>query len=510
MSSTFRLLRAAARLTALALVAADAKPAAAYSERMHFELTRRALPEAGPTLSPPDEAELATWRAYLWERLAAVPDRALQQRFLVLAPTAESFTPGLLKRLLMMNERVAVAGIDRTIEGEVAERELLSLASRLPDDDLRNQSRHWRDDSGAPRLGPTGEPLPIDPAILDMGRSSGLSSQAHAHYQLLPAAMRTDETATLKHDPRRFSLPRDAHTFGADFAALYADLATLAASGPMPHSAWIAAVLAGSGFHHVQDVCNQIHTVQVGLYDFFVDAQLSVWKEELRTLGGLLGPRVTLKQAGLKVLTHHHVLLEDLFVLWLLDGGLPGRSPGLEPLKSLISTPDPDFTRELSALPGQPFERAALEAIVLVGSAEASRAYELARELAAQELSYWRGRAYEEGRPLEYLRATPEATAESPAWAEFVQLEARGARRFAAFLAARAAAPKSSPEEAAARLLRLVLDRSDEAGRRRAGFVAEAPAAPGLNAAFLAGAAALVALAGLALRVVVRRRRTVP
>lgn len=503
--------RAPARLVVGGLVALGASTAHAYEERLHEELTRLAVPEPGPTLEPPDEAELAAWRERLWDQLAAVPDPALQARFRAIAPTAAAFTPAVLKRLLMLDEKTAVAGLDRTLPGTTTRRALLVLASRLPDDDGRNRNRHWLDESGTPRRGATGEPLPIDPAVLEMGKSSGVSSQAHAHYQLLPESMRTDDTDVLQSDPRRFSLPRDAHTFGADFAAIYADLATLAAASGLPRAPWIATVLEGAGLHHVQDVCNQIHTVQVGLYDFFVDAQLSVWKEELRTLGGLLGPRVTLKQAGLRILANHHLFLEDLFARWALDGALPAAR--LDALKSSLGKADPALVAKLAAATGASFERAAMEVVVEESSREAARVYGLARALAAADLSSWRGRDYAAdgpARPLEHLRQDAARTAEQPEWAEFVTLQTAGARRFAAFMAARAETPRGGPDEAAGRLLKLLLTRHDEASRRRAEFADAPPATLGLNKALLVGFAGLVVLAALALRSLVRRRRILP
>src|SRR5205085_2293186 len=72
----------------------------------------------------------------------------------------------------------------------------------------------------------------------------------------------------LKKDPRRFAVPPTAHAYGREFAQLYTDLAGMA------ENEWLAATFAGAAFHHIEDVCNQIHTVQVGIYEFFESAFL--------------------------------------------------------------------------------------------------------------------------------------------------------------------------------------------------------------------------------------------
>src|SRR5229473_3215603 len=61
---------------------------------------------------------------------------------------------------------------------------------------------------------------------------------------------------------------------------------------------WLAACFAGAAFHHLEDVGNQIHTVQVGIYEFFRDAWMQSKLRDLRTLGGLLGERRSLRQIG--------------------------------------------------------------------------------------------------------------------------------------------------------------------------------------------------------------------
>src|SRR5206468_4039299 len=110
----------------------------------------------------------------------------------------------------------------------------------------------------------------------EMGGLTGLSSQAHAHYGL-PKLAFSDEPSVLKNDPRRFAIPPTVHTFGAELADSYGGLAALAVR--LPGGERLALTHAGAAAHHVEDVANQIHTVQVGLYDFFVSAKVQSIKE---------------------------------------------------------------------------------------------------------------------------------------------------------------------------------------------------------------------------------------
>ena len=57
----------------------------------------------------------------------------------------------------------------------------------------------------------------------------------------------------------------------------------------MPTARELSWQFTGEGFHYLGDVGNQIHTVQVGLYDFFVDAALERLKMGLLSGGGYLG-----------------------------------------------------------------------------------------------------------------------------------------------------------------------------------------------------------------------------
>lgn len=500
-------------LPSLALALALAAPARAYEQRLHELMTEAApLAGAGDVLDPPDDAELDAFRAGLWQAFSTVPDAARRSRFLALFPTAGAFTSDRLKLLLMLNPDRRVRGLD--FGGDALPRgQLLRLASRLPDDDARNQDRFWKDGAGEVRRGSDGHPLPADPAIGEMGGVTGISSQAHAHDQLLPVSDRSDAPDVLRSDPRHFSTPREAHTFGADFAAIYDDLATLAAHSGLPHAPALATLFRGYAFHHVEDACDQIHTVQVGLYDFFVDAQLEGWKQELRTVGGLLGPRVTLREAGVRILANHHLFSEDFYALQLLRSmaGEPSLPVG-DVLARMAAADAPRFAEAVAARPEKPYARAALLAVVETGSLDAAPMYALARAFAAPDLSQWNGRDYAGTRTAVELHARRIAgdPALEAAWARFAVLQADGFARWGAIARAWPAAAAADPHEAAGRLVALLLDRDAEISARRSTWVAAPPRDRGLNKGLLTGIAILAALAVLAARSVVRRRQVLP
>jgi hypothetical protein len=243
-----------------------------------------------------------------------------------------------------------VAGFDEDAPlpaGDSA-RDVFAAASRLPDDDWRNRERFRHDDRRERVHDQWGRPLPDDPATLEMGSLTGLSSQAHAHYGL-PHLAFSDEPSVLKIDPRRFAVPPTVHTFGADFAASYTALALLAAR--LPGGERLALTHAGAAAHHIEDVANQIHTVQVGIYEFFVDAKLQSIKEDLLSVGGVLRSRPGFVSIGIDIIANHHVLAEALYAKHLLAPNDPVATRTLAPVDTKPQPPTtcaPDFGRAIT------------------------------------------------------------------------------------------------------------------------------------------------------------------
>jgi hypothetical protein len=308
------------KVAAAWLVVVFASPALAYNEAVHAAITHRAIAEEGALLQPPSQADLDAFRALFWKRASRVAEFA--RRY----PTLDSFGAWEFKQFVMLDPEARVHGFDALAEAPMTRRALLAAASRWPDDDERNRHRYLRDEhTHAVMAAPDGSPLPYDPATLDFGSATGTTSQGHAHYALVDEPL-SDDPDVLKKEPWRFAVPPTAHAWGAELVDIYTDLAWLARGSGLPSARWLEAAFAGAAFHHLEDMCNQIHTVQVGIYEFFQSAWLQSKMRDLKTLGGVFGRRYSLKQIGLRLIANHHLMSEDLFAKHLAmpdDAGPP-------------------------------------------------------------------------------------------------------------------------------------------------------------------------------------------
>ena len=390
--------------------------AKAYDQPVHEYLSRRAF--AGPKVfaDTPAGAQAAVDLLRLRIYRAGSDSPSLRERFLKRYPTNKDFDEAAFKRFFFLNPTKKVAGFDSTPLPTGTPVEVYTLASRLPDDDWRNRDRLRSGADGTRSVDAYGQPIPDDPAILDMGKVLGTSSQAHAHYQL-PQLQFSDSPDVLKSEPRRFATPPDVHTFGSDFAESYAALALLAAQ--LPHGSRLSMVHAGAAAHHIEDVANQIHTVQVGIYDFFFDAKLASILEELRSVGGLRRPREDFISIGVQIIANHHLLVEALFRKHLLAAG--------DPVAATAATRQTDapFVTELVRGPkgcGEPFTQALMTSLVEVSSHEGPAVYTSIRTVAQPRLSRAGGRFEESDDPDLFLRPNADLT-------EFYALELRGTGR---------------------------------------------------------------------------------
>jgi hypothetical protein len=192
----------------------------------------------------------------------------------------------------------------------------LRMGSIYPDLDRRNQSRLLRDAAGRVRRTGAGDSIPFDPMTLNMGRLTGLSSQAHAHYGLNRSPKSADPSV-LKHEPWNFAIatgfPGAVETYGPDNAQLYTDLATLAALGGPPAWRGLSALYAGNAMHYIADVGNAVHTIQVGIYPIFFDATVQSFLRRAFSLFGLLGHTPTRNSIGIDIIGNLHTMSERLF-----------------------------------------------------------------------------------------------------------------------------------------------------------------------------------------------------
>ena len=304
----------------------------------------------------------------------------------------------------------------------------------------------------------------------------------------------------MKTEPWRFAVPPTAHAWGAELAQLYTDLALLAAGSDLPSRDWLAACFAGAAFHHLEDVGNQIHTVQVGIYEFFRDAWMQSKMRDLRTLGGVLGERRSLRQIGVRLIANHHLFSEDLFAKRVLAGA--------PEVRAAVDGLERDDAQLVAAVPAGPdFARAIAQATIDLSSREGGEVYRLAYRLTAPTLRDGMGHEYDGAKgddPDDYLRG------DAGTLIAFYELEGRGLRRAATALrlwqAHFDAAHRDEPAQASVqRSLSILLPYHDDAAARRVTYQPTGPEQQRIAWGYPAAALVLICLAGAA--VVVRRRR---
>ncbi len=497
-------------------------PARAYNEALHGLLTERALGAhdgwASQTLTPPTAADFAALRALFWRTAAEVQDPSLHKYFLRRFPTVDSLDAWGFKEFLMLDPAATVHGLEVT--GDDTEKmnrvALLSLAARWPDDDARNRSRFFRDARREVVLAADGSPTPYDPMTLALGALQGTSSQAHAHYGLLNEPY-SDDPETLKKDPRHFAIPPDIRAFGQDFAQIYSDLSLFAEGAGLPSSQWLAVVHQGAAFHHLEDMANQIHTVQVGVYDFFKTAYLQSTVRDVVTLGGLVGARRPLRDLGLRLVSNHHLFLEDLFARRVLEAASGKAAPAeVTAAVASIAKDDPAFAQAVAQAmkslgderpEAGPVARALADALVSASSVEGPEVYQLAWDFSAKALHDGAGHEYKSpGDDPDQFLAPPSAERDARL-SKFYELEGRGLTRSGTVLRAwqamrdRASADGADDLRAhvVRRLLAQLLPYHLAAAERRAKY-APSSAAQGIAWGYPVGLATLVLLVVLAVR----------
>jgi len=378
------------RIPALALGLSALVPALllGYGTALHDLFPRAALvgleQATGPvsladTLPGISDADLPAFRRWLYDRAAALPDTALGRRFRARYPSEAAFDARAFREFLMMDGADRVLGVDsfaavyghmrpadRAMDPHppyVAGRRIplltvLQMGSIYPDLDRRNQNRLARSTDGRVMLTPAGDTVPFDPMTLNLGNLTGLSSQAHAHYGL-SRAPKSSDPATLKTRPWDFAVatgfPGPVETYAPDNAQLYTDLALLATLAGRPSWRTLGALWAGNAFHYIADCGNAVHTVQVGVYDIFVDATMQSWIRRITSLFGLLGRAPSRNAIGIDILTSLHTGSERIFQMELLDAVRAARSgdtadlpAGMDRVLAALHSGDDSLRRVLS------------------------------------------------------------------------------------------------------------------------------------------------------------------
>jgi hypothetical protein len=486
--------------------------------RVHERLPRYAfarLPEMArplPSLGASDVA--AFWRWLRAQALAGLDSKDARD-LARLWPAGDAFA---LKQLLAMNPRASVVGIDRADDGGDLLAQLCA-ASAQPDLDHRDRDRLAYGPDRQPLRDRHGELVPDDPAILNMGAREGLSSQANAHYGLSPGPHSSDPEV-LRSEPHRFAIARapgvpEVLTFAPARAQLHAELALLAARWGGPGAARLAALFTGAGWHYLQDVGSQVHTVQVGLYDFFVRAKLLYWARAALTAGGYLGELKPFTAIGLDLLTNHHVFAEELGAKRLLEAERTGKGALAEALRAM-ALEDPEIRAE-----GEAFAEALVRAVIARSAPEGALVYRAAWDVSVGKLRSYGVLLPEDADPERYVN--PGAT---EALGRLLALMGKGLRRVGTAMRcwwkaheAAAAAPADARAPAARLFARLLRDRRAALARRQAYLTAVgAPeAGPLREPVWIAIDAGLLALVfGIAwgaarlVRRLRRRRRVAP
>lgn len=474
------------------LLAAVPVCAGAWPIVIHYRLpdALRDDPAAQVRAAMPPESALDRFRADFYQTVVSLAPADLKARFVKRYPTPAAFTATAFKEFLGMAALHPALGFDSyaAVEGMAGkdlpggavragqERTLqdwVRIGSVYPDLDRRNQDR-WRVVDGRIARAPDGQRVPQDPIVLNMGAVEGLAGQAHAHYALNDHA-KSDDPNVLKTRPADFAVragfsQAPVLTFAPQRAQAFCDLALVARHLNQPA---LAAMLAGSGFHYLGDAASPIHTIQVGIYDFFVDAKLQSWKVDVLTLWGLAGRTMDFREIGLDILTNHHTWSEEYLrvVMEHADAGKP-LSPALARTADLFQ-PDAQLAAAWASLPrGGPALLEMAQPIIAAGNVSGPEIYRLVRELTTSKMRQAGVKVDFDRRPESVVLSYLKSGADQGKLARFFDLERAGTRRAAAALAVwwRAEFSQPHPDLAAitARLVRQQLDELDQADARRA------------------------------------------
>jgi len=374
------------------------------------------------TLPGVGDADLVRFRLWLYERARRLSDTSLRRRFAARYPTAATFDERAFREFLMLNGAARVLGIDsfaavrRAVRptdraadrhapyvagSRIALAEALSIGSTYPDLDRRNQARLLRDPAGEVVRTVRGDTIPFDPASLNMGNLTGLSSQAHAHYGLNRNPKSADPQV-LWTAPWDFAIATGfdgpVETWAADNAQVCSDLAVLAVRWDRRAGRTLSAFWAGGAMHYIADVGNAVHTVQVGIYAIFVDATIQAWLRKAGSLFGLLGASPSRNRIGLDILTNLHTLSEHLYESQLLEAraqaqaGVPVRPSMRGALRALDAGDDSlaavlaDTLARLTPAAAPPFGRVIAWKLTDANMRDGAEVYRVTRDLATSRL----------------------------------------------------------------------------------------------------------------------------
>ncbi len=339
----------AAAVAALILVPAVAL---GYGALIHNLIVTKGLGDAksltntpvkNTTLTGVTTADLDRFRLWFYNQARALPDTAARNGFARRYPTAAAFDAKAFKEFLMMDGEARVLGVDsfaavyRARKPSDARQDpypqysegntlplltALAMGTLYVDFDRRNQDRLLWGPDGKARMTTRGDTVPFDPMTLNMGRLTGPTSQAHAHYGLnhLP---KSSDPAVMRSSPYNYvvaiGFPGPVETYAEQNAQVYTDLALLTLLEGGPGMPTLSALYAGSAFHYIEDVANAVHTLQGGTPGIQNDITLARLLRQLKAGFGLWGTVPSKLELSMDILANLHTMSEKLFQVELSD-----------------------------------------------------------------------------------------------------------------------------------------------------------------------------------------------
>jgi hypothetical protein len=300
-------------------------------------------PVKSTTLPGVRVADVDRFRLWFYSQARALPDTAARNGFVRRYPTAAAFDARAFKEFLMMNGNARVLGVDSFTSVYAARKPVdarqdpypqysegnslplataLAMGSLFVDFDGRNQDRLLWGPDGQARTTTAGDTVPFDPMTLNMGRLTGPTSQAHAHYGLnhMP---KSSDPAVMRSSPYNFvvaiGFPGPVETYAEQNTQIYTDLSLLTLIEGGSGMQTLSAIYAGSAFHYLEDVANAVHTLQGGTPGIQNDITLARLIRQVKAGFGLWGKVPTKLELSLDILSNLHTMSEKLFQVELSE-----------------------------------------------------------------------------------------------------------------------------------------------------------------------------------------------
>jgi hypothetical protein len=288
-------------------------------------------------------ADIERFRRWFYDNAKALPDAEVRNAFVRRYPTPAAFDARAFKEFLMINGEASVFGIDsfpavyharlaadsrmdpypQYAEGNTLPLpQALSMGSIWPDFDRRNQDRLFRGPDAKPRLTARGDTIPFDPMTLNMGRLTGPTSQAHAHFGLnhMP---KSSDPGSMRSAPWNYvvarGFPGEVETYAEQNAQIYTDLSLLTLIEGGRGMSTLSSIYAGNAFHYIADVANAVRTIQGSIPSIANDVTLARIIRQIKAGFGLWGTVPSAEDLSLDIVFNLRSLSEKVFQVELSE-----------------------------------------------------------------------------------------------------------------------------------------------------------------------------------------------